>query len=154
MKMLENAPWYSAPDLDEMPIAEVMRIFQIYEDTQTFGKALIKEIGGKVLVVHPAHDDETLRGAWRIELFQKKGDPDRIYGRIADDDLLYAEIAGALFLDRKPCCGNLETARKIRAAGRLIRNPNACGYPMRDWHDHGMNDRTTKFNLLPNDPAA
>lgn len=98
----------------------------MYEDALAFGAALLRlDNGKKPRAVHPAEADNSWEGAWRIELFMKQDDPDRIYGRITDEDVIHAEIVGALFLDKKPCCGNLEVARRIRSASLLPHNKDS-----------------------------
>lgn len=117
MSKTQNMEWFDAPRLADMPMAEVMEEFQAYEDGLTFGSAFLKRVDGKMRTVHPGECLDGAENWWRVELFMRTDDPDRIFARIVDNDTIHAEIVGALFLDKRPCCGNLATARQIVAAG-------------------------------------
>lgn len=109
--------WFQSEANAGMTLPELVEAFQRYEDAIAFGSAFLQEHDGQIRAVHPAECVEGFDGAWRLVLYTNPDDDSRIFGRIEDEDVIHAVIAGALFLDREPCCGNLEVARQIRAAG-------------------------------------
>ncbi len=114
---ISGVDWFQSKANAEMSMPELMASFQQYEDAIAFGRAYLQNIEGRLQPVHPANCVEGFDGAWRIVLYMSPDDDSRIFGRIEDEDVVLAVISGALFLDREPCCDNLEIARQIRAAG-------------------------------------